>query len=378
MVLVFALSKLSDLFTTALVQQVEVQSRCLFGHGLILNSTGHNTFGITPFNGMPYLVAHNAQYYSLNNTCYIGIYNKVNRATNFCPEAQDILGSWECNTSDSSIEYAAGASIDDINHDLYNRGLLYDHIMSAETTLGQRFTHLVLWSNSADTDVAGTIWNVLASVQTNASPLDENEIMLPLSCSMSAPAAEKIAANMASRSTMSEWSLIFQGLMYDGSDTPIVTDPATELAMLLNTIIMVQGGNNVIISAPPLDEDQTQGCIAPATEVPSVVEALVLIATGLFILLTVVYLVYAWKLHNMEAEIRGATKHLPDGVVGWVVQAAKEHQIGKDEDFQCRIRKRELESWVVGLEGEDRRLRVFRHNDVREDIALRRLLNEPR
>jgi hypothetical protein len=86
MVIIFALSKLADLITTTLVQQVPIQSRCNFGEGLVFNETGPRYFDIPPVNGAAYLVVHNSQYFSLKNSCPYGIYTKVNRDTNFCPE----------------------------------------------------------------------------------------------------------------------------------------------------------------------------------------------------------------------------------------------------------------------------------------------------
>jgi hypothetical protein len=55
MVLVFSLSKLADLITTTLVQQVPIQSRCAFGEGLVFNETGPAYFTYPPVNGAPYI-----------------------------------------------------------------------------------------------------------------------------------------------------------------------------------------------------------------------------------------------------------------------------------------------------------------------------------
>jgi hypothetical protein len=55
MVFVFFLSKLADLITTSLVQQVPIQSRCEFGDGLVFNETGPALFTFPPVNGAPYI-----------------------------------------------------------------------------------------------------------------------------------------------------------------------------------------------------------------------------------------------------------------------------------------------------------------------------------
>ena len=55
MVVVFSLSKVADLMTTTLVQQVPIQSRCAFGDGLVFNETGPAFFTFPPVNGAPYI-----------------------------------------------------------------------------------------------------------------------------------------------------------------------------------------------------------------------------------------------------------------------------------------------------------------------------------
>jgi hypothetical protein len=66
MVFIFALSKLADLITMTLVQQVHIQSRCAFGEGLVFNEIGPAFFTFPPVNGAPYIVVNNSQYFSLN------------------------------------------------------------------------------------------------------------------------------------------------------------------------------------------------------------------------------------------------------------------------------------------------------------------------
>ncbi len=55
MVLVFFLSKATDLITTTFVQQVPIQSRCAFEEGLVFNETGPAMFSYPPVNGAPYI-----------------------------------------------------------------------------------------------------------------------------------------------------------------------------------------------------------------------------------------------------------------------------------------------------------------------------------
>jgi hypothetical protein len=163
--------------------------------------------------------------------------------------------------------------------------------------------------------------------------------------------------------------------MYYGTGTPVVQDPEQELAILLNTMVMVQGGNNILLSIPAFNADQTQGCIVLATNIPLVVEALVLIVAGLLIGMVIFLVSYAVRLWLKDRVMKEATKDLPDTVVAWATLAAKEHQISKDQNFAGRVSQRELMSWVVGLEevrGE-RKLRVIPKDAITDELPL---LNE--
>ena len=193
---------------------------------------------------MPYIVAHNAQYFSLNNTCSIGIYSKVNQDFNFCPDAQDILGSWVCST-DGTRTYSAGYNQKALAVDLIEQGFLYSGPIGEQFGFGDGYYHhLVLWSSSIGlaTENSKDVWDVRAAIQTNASPFDENVNMLAVSCHMNAVPAETITGAMNSTAALDMWKATFQGLMYYGTGTRSISNPALELAILLNTMTMVQGG----------------------------------------------------------------------------------------------------------------------------------------
>ncbi|RHZ46076.1 uncharacterized protein CDV56_104519 [Aspergillus thermomutatus] len=370
MVILFALSKVTDLLTTTFVVQVEVKSRCLFGQGLVLNTTGPFLTAAPPSNGIPYIVAHNAQYFSLNNTCPVGIYAKVNQDINFCPGTQDILGSWVCSTN-ATRTYSAAYNQQALATDLIQQGLLYPSPAAEYSGFADGYyNHLVLWSSSAGltSDNSSDAWNVRAAIQTNASPFDDNVTMLALSCAMDAAPAETIARAMNSTAALANWRATFQGLMYYGTGTPSVSDPERELAILLNTMTMVQGGDNILLSFPALDADQTQGCIVFATDVPLVIEALVLIVAGLFAGLVVLSIIYALRIRFTPRGVREAIKYLPDGVVGWAVKAVQEHREEDEPDQlqRVRVRRREIKNWLVGFEGGEPRLRVFQPHSAED------------
>jgi len=136
-------------------------------------------------------VVHNSQYFSTNNSCQYGIYTKVNRDINFCPQDQDILGTWSC-TSGNPLTYDAGYPIEDIAADFENRGLMYPNATSGRTLFGNvYYGHFAMWSSSAASDSSNAVWDVRAAIQENALPKDP-VAMLPLACSMYAPSAETI------------------------------------------------------------------------------------------------------------------------------------------------------------------------------------------
>ncbi|KAJ5538982.1 hypothetical protein N7513_007314 [Penicillium frequentans] len=363
MVILFALSKITDLLTANLVTQVPIKSRCPFGEGMVLNTTGPYLLTAPPSNGMPYIVAHNSQYFSLHNTCAVGIYAKVNQDVTFCPDTQDILGTWVCST-DATRTYSAAYNMAELSADLIEQDLLYPDPTGEYSAFGEYYNHFVTWSSSAslDTESSSTgTWDVRAAIQTNASPYDDNVTMLPLSCSMNAVPAEKITGAMNTTIALENWKTLFQGLMYYGTGTPSVSDPELGLAILLNTMTMVYGGNNMLLSVPAQDADQTQGCIVFATNVPTVIEALVLLVAGLFIGLMVLSNVYACKLGFTRRGGREALKTLPDGIIGWAVKAAQEHRDNGDPDpgQHARVRRREIKNWLIGYEGGESRLRLF-------------------
>ncbi|KAJ5674934.1 uncharacterized protein N7477_004868 [Penicillium maclennaniae] len=365
MVILFALSKITDLLTAIFVVQIEVKSRCLFGQGLVLNTTGPFLLTAPPSNGMPYIVAHNAQYFSLNNTCPIGIYAKVNQDFNVCPDAQDILGSWVCSTVGTRT-YSAAYNQEALAANLIEQGLLYASPTADYSGFADGYyNHLALWSSSTGlaTENSNDVWDVRAAIQTNASPFEDNVNMLAMSCHMNATLAETITGAMNSTVALDTWKATFQGLMYYGTGTRSISDPALELAILLNTMTMVQGGNNILLSIPAQDADQTQGCVISATNVPLVMEALVLIVGGLFVGLVLLSIIYALRLRLIRREVRESLKYLPDGVIGWAVKAAQEHCDHDDPDpgQHARVERRDLKNWLIGYEGGEARLRLQQH-----------------
>jgi hypothetical protein len=149
--------------------------------------------------------------------------------------------------------------------------------------------------------------------------------------------------------------------MFYGLGTPAVDDPGQELAMLLNTMVMVYGGNNILLSIPDLDVHQTQGCIVMAANVPLAVEALVIIVAAPLVGLISLLVIYSIRLWTKDKVFQEEISHVPDTVVAWAAFAAKEHRISKQRNFSQQVRQRGLKDWVVELESVngERKLRIM-------------------
>ena len=130
--------------------------------------------------------------------------------------------------------------------------------MTAKTTDGYDWTHLVVWSSSS-ADNSGDVFDVKAAIDMTAHDKDE-KIMHCMQCTLygngssqnltrcftanlAADQVASIAEHIPSISTLGNWTGLFQGYMYDGYGSAAIDDPESMLAWLLNTIIMVQGGS---------------------------------------------------------------------------------------------------------------------------------------
>lgn len=336
LLLLFLLGKTTDILTNYLVVGHTIHARCPFDRGLVFNDLKPNRF--SQWNGRPLLFLQNAQLFAVNNSCEYGIYKKVNSLTSFCPDGTDIIGSWKCNYTARSIEFAAGTANVTVVNDLYERGALYEiHPFEQSTTtnlLGSSFNHLVAWSTSASEDSDGTDWDVLAAVQTNWQR-DEPVQMDTLKCTLDAPGARNTHQNMASVYDLGEWVATFQGLMYYGTNTPVVNNVADELAMLLNTMVMISGGNNYLLATPLAGEDQTQGCVKVVAYVPLVMIGLFSFVGGLFLVSILLFIVSLSRLRrvrsNLGERVVDELDTIPQDVLEWALLAARGQSVDADQ-----------------------------------------------
>ena len=258
---IFLLNKGADLSTAYFVVSRDVPSRCSFDRGLVVDDNYPDTF--SDWNGTPFAVLQTAQRTALNNGCKYGVYKKVNSVVNFCPDDNDTLGTWTCSYVTNNLTYSSGTKNSTIVGDLVSRGLLDEHWQfSSSYRVGTgQFNHMAAWSTNATQDPAGSPWAVRAVIQTDYELGAEMQFDA-LECAVDAPGAKNTLSSMSSIYNINTWGLVMQGSMYNGADTPAVSNVPDQLAMLLNTMVMVSGGNNNLNSAPAADDDQTQGCLS--------------------------------------------------------------------------------------------------------------------
>ncbi|EFY87060.1 hypothetical protein MAC_06849 [Metarhizium acridum CQMa 102] len=331
LLLLFLLGKAADVLTAYLVVSKPVKDRCWFGQGLVFNDSMPDIY--SQVNGRPVAVLQNAQVFAVNNTCPYGIYKKVNLDPSFCPDDSDIIGSWKCETT-ASLTLPAGTSNVTIINDLVSKKMLYTNWFdeySDNTGTGSNTNHLVAWSTSAAANSDGSDWGVLAAVQKSWEP-DEPVQLDALKCTLNAPGATNTARSMASLYDLRVWAPMFQGLMYWGTNTPAVGNVAGQLAMLLNTMIMISGGRNYLLATPGARQDQTQGCVKPAAYVPPTMIAIFLFVLALFVLSLLAFLILSlWfrilKGNLPEGDIR-EIETVPQDVLEWALLAARGHSLG--------------------------------------------------
>jgi hypothetical protein len=119
--------------------------------------------------------------------------------------------------------------------------------------------------------------------------------------------------------------------MYNGTGTPASTDSQGILEEVLNSMMIIAGGNNYLLNNTA--SDQTQGCILPRTLVPWGVLSLAALATGLGMFLFLYWLYLFISIHfankaGAQESIKILKHHIPTDLLIWMLQAVKESQTG--------------------------------------------------
>ncbi|KAF5560588.1 hypothetical protein FNAPI_4122 [Fusarium napiforme] len=344
----FVLGKAADLLTSYLVVNHLLQSRCLFGQGLVFDD-GTN-LPMPPFNGRPFQVVQNAQLLAVNNSCPYGIYKKLNTDSSLCPEKRDIVGSWNCKivSNQTPQSWPSETNSSDIAQAMNQKGLIYDNGYVEQTQWSSGFVnHLVIWSTSATLDSDGSLWSVKAAVETTYKSEDDIQLT-PLTCSVSASGAEQTIRGMASGTALKEWVPTFQGLMYNGFNTSTIQDVQDALAILLNTMTMISGGNNYLLAEPGPGQDKTQGCLVRAAYVPTVMVVIFLAVAGLGITAFVAWCITSIRLFRSPSELEA----LPLSAEEWATFAAREYLSTANNNHGvvvAPVETSELKSFSVGF-----------------------------
>jgi hypothetical protein len=307
-----------------------VQSRCPFGIGLVIPQVASDVGSqIPPVNGAPYYVVAQAQLTSQSNGGPTGIYWKVNRDTTFRAQSQDLIGSWICRNL-SDLTYPPDTPYATVIADLQQNGFQYiTPIAEASLFPNGSYSHFVVWSSSVGNDT-GTTFDIRASIDLSASTTDPKVIRNYL-CEIYASEAEWILNSIDSSPTLQSWVPGFQGSMYDGTGTPAANDTGGILERYLNSMIMVAGGGNFLLSTSTED---TQGCLVSQTSVPLLVVilfSLVGVATALFAASAMS--IWIWfhfragrlqSLHHYTTYYKDIDTHTPDDLVSWMAHATRE------------------------------------------------------
>jgi len=337
----------SDYAVSGLVETVFVGGRCPFGTGLVISSTlDEMWWTVPPINGAPYLVVLNAQTTSAANGGLVGVYWKVNRDPNFRADTLDLAGGWSC-TDEGNTAFSPNASPNAIVEDLYNAGKLYHYldVPQAVTTISNAtfstFSHLILLDSSAG-DTTGVTFDVKASIET--TPYGTNpRTMQSFQCIMNGTRISWVLENIHGQETLNTWVFGLPAVVYNGVGTGADRNPGATLEETLNSMVMVAGGKDYLLSTPTNEGGgANQGCLQQMTSVP--VEILImlgLVTVGLLLVSSSLSVLYIRD--RMESIDQTITQPMPNDLVSWMVQAVQEYR-GKDG-----VSAQEIKNWAFGL-----------------------------
>ncbi|TKA67864.1 hypothetical protein B0A55_08407 [Friedmanniomyces simplex] len=335
---------------TSTVREVHPEGLCTFQQGLVISTTVPDSFSVPPNNGKPTLVAGEAQRTSLTNGCPMGIIWKVDQNPWLCANVDDILGTWVCTQTGNDVPFDQGTLQDDVVSQLYEQGLLYSVAGTswASTTNGDGlWNHLVVWGSSAS-DGDNTTFDVQVVVDTTASQ-SGTQFMRPFHCSMNAPAAVPIVSQIPSVSALAKWASVLQGYMYSGARTPIVDDPEDTLAWYLNTMVMVAGGSDSLLSSAP-PGSPNRGCLITQTYVSTVLIILLLASVAAMVIMALLALYFAIRVstHPHSSHV----KNLPSDIWGWMVYAIMERDASRAGTKLTVVKVTEISGREFGTAGD--------------------------
>jgi hypothetical protein len=369
MVIASVLTLVADLSVALMVRQTYKWDICEFTQGLIMDLSDKETYISPPSNGYPALLASNSQISSVLNGCKMGIYNKVPQDDDpqFCPSDEEILGTWDCEDVQHDVIIPPDFTPDEINQYLYNNSLQYvPHSAGTYIQNGTNFTtHYVSWSTSVDGST-NSAFDVLTSVDLNTTE-GEVKTMRTYHCALASNSSalegiQGILSQMDAPEAVSEWGPQLERAIYLGAFSNATEDAGLQIAALLNSMTMVQGGNNDVFSYYDNEEFSGYGCMLIKTTVSPGVFILVGFA-GLILAITTFYWLYLVIrlgkhalpsfFHRNQTGVR-SLKPVPDSILSWMLQASRENALAggpSSEVYEGAYllgvprKERELQGW---------------------------------
>ncbi|KUJ23484.1 uncharacterized protein LY89DRAFT_663913 [Mollisia scopiformis] len=344
------LALVADFSVTNLVLWTYVPSRCVFNPGIVLSTTQSSKWSAPPADEYPVLVASNAQITSYINGGMTGIYRKANNDSTFMSQPEDVLGSWNLGM-------------------LYSNGSTYDYIDSA----GNTSSTLMIWSASVPDGAKGP-FDVTIAFDRYASWID-GKTMIGCLCAVSSESESdlndinEILSWIVANDTLWQWITWLPPAVYTGAGSNASDYSFYNLAQILNSLTMVEGGGDRAYDIP--SDNATQGCYILQTWVSSFIFALVAITALALILMFAYLLLLTMRLGSRDDTNNDApvSKLIPDGLLGWMLEAIRESALGEYPESAAAVSNEQfaINNWKFNTVN-DSRGRYMKLS--RTDIAL--------
>jgi hypothetical protein len=194
----------------------------------------------------------------------------------------------------------------------------------------------LLGSSSTESDSVGSPFDVLVSVDLASAVTDTKRTF---KCSATSTtnegqaAIDSILSQIESVTTLDLWTSGLEGILYEGAGSNATSYAARNLEQYLNTMTMVQGGGNSVQSLP--SDSILYGCIKDKTKISLGVVALVFF-TAFILIVIFLYWIILLLIISKHALFRVAKRNhglknikpVPDGIISWMLQAAREQAQG--------------------------------------------------
>jgi hypothetical protein len=364
-----------DLLVSGLVKPIEIPGRCEFGTGVVIPAVPVTWPSVPDAFQPAYTMVTQAQTSSQQNGGLSGIFRKVNGDLNFRAASQDIVGHWICQDIQQDIHYNTSVSYEYVVADLIGKGYLNNntnHYLSSGFPDGS-WDRLLSWSPSVQDGVEEP-WGVKVSYD---AAMGDNvmHVMRSYDCIMDGKSVEWILSLMYAQTTLTDWTDLTMGKIYENNNWSQSATVAAILESTLEAMVMIGWGGDVNTTSPPIG-DPTQGCLVTYAGVPWPVFSLLVLATVLVLLAIVFWVVSSLKLRHLQKSKRppfakAVQEVTPNGLVDWMVQAGREHDMHVTENLTTK----DITRWKFGQDDEGRlslcscQLRIERDGDQKVQIT---------